>query len=134
MPVARLEITPPRHLHRLRIGKRHTQPRVVRIEMLAHFSPQRIGLQPKESLYLKLEQSPRTQQPVHFAHISLDHLAARDVLKHDDRIREVKFQLRHYRQIAAVILIHVRVREILESRLRARDHLAAHIDRVHLAK
>src|ERR1035437_151266 len=44
------------------------------------------------TLYLKLEQPSRTQHPVDFAYIILDDLAARNVLEHDHREREIELQ------------------------------------------
>src|ERR1700722_20643599 len=77
MPIPRLEITLVSHLHRLRIGKRHTQPSIVGRSLYL-----------RAPLHLDFEQSPRPKQAIHLAHIALNHLAARDVLEHNRRIRE----------------------------------------------
>src|ERR1039457_6413552 len=68
---------------------------------------------------MKLEQPARAQHPVHFAHIILDDLAARDVLEDDHRKGEIELQpradseapppmRRHRGEILAVVANHVR--------------------------
>ena len=96
--VAHLKPGALRHRAGLILGKRHAVPGIAGR-----------GARSGIALHLEFEERPGLQQPMHFAHVVVDHVVAGDVLKDDGRVSEVELDRRNDGEIAAVVLHKVDV-------------------------
>src|SRR5690348_6535343 len=122
--VAMLEPAAPRHLSGLLLGKRDAVPGVIRGAVAGGGVP----------LNFKFEERSGAQQPVNLANIAVDHVAAGDVLEDVRGVCEIELERRNHSQIAAVVLIELHTRAILERNARTCDHFSAYVHGMDLAK
>src|SRR5258706_9849761 len=122
VPVTRVKTATKSHVHCLPLRKWSAEPSVIGL-----------GFKRTVTLNLELEERARPQQALHFADIVFDDLPARNVLEHDGGKRKVELQVRHHRQILAIVLIDGRPRKITQGFGSQPDHFAADIDCMHLA-
>ena len=111
------------HGDRVRIGKRHAQPRI-----LGGREERRVAL------HLKFKQSAGAQQTRHFTHVAVNHLSARNVLEDDVGESEVDLDIAQDAEVGAVVLEDVGVGRVLQRLASLADHFAADIHGVDLAE